>query len=165
MKWIGLAFLIGSALLAIDHRNWFVPAVIGLIILGYWYFADREPYHVPPDESDYLHRNEQPTKLQESSTSFDLTDFAPFLRRLSSQITGGYTAKVVDHLAGLAATMKHEQERSLEYEAVFRGQRCPLNIGLFKDDAEEITIYFHTPKPLADFIDGEIAAFSAERGM
>lgn len=165
MKWIGLAFLIASALLAMDHQNWFVPAVIGLIILGYWYFAERESDHVPPDKSDYLHRDEQPTKLREISTSFDLPDFAPFLKRLSSQITGGYTAKVVDHLAGLAATMKHEQERSLEYEAVFRGQRCPLNIGLFKDDAEEITIYFHTPKPLADFIDSEIEAFFAQRGM
>lgn len=165
MKWIGLAFLIVSALLAMDHRNWFVPAVIGLIVLGYWYLAERDHDHVPPDESDYLHRDEQQTNLQESSTSFDLPDFAPFLKRLSSQIKGGYTAKVVDHLAGLAATMKHDQERSLEYEAVFRGQRCPLNIGLFKDDADEITICFHTPKQLADFIDNEIEAFFAERGL
>lgn len=165
MKWIGLALLIFSALLAMDHRNWFVPAVVGVVVLGYWYFAEREPDHVPPDESDFLHRDEQPKKLQESSTSFDLPDFALFLNRLSSEIKGGYTAKVIEHLAGLAATMKHEQEHSLEYEAVFRGQRCPLNIGLFKDDAEEITIYFHTPKPLADFIDIEIEAFFAERGM
>lgn len=164
MKWIGLAFLVVSAMLAMDHRNWFVTAVIGLIILGYWYFAEREPDHDPPDESDYLHSHQQSTKLHESSTSFDLPDFAPFLKRLSSQITGGYTAKVIDHLTGLAATMKHDQERSLEYEVVFLGQRCPLNIGLFKDDAEEITIYLHTPKPLADFIDREIEAYFAERG-
>ena len=164
MKWIGLAFLIVGALLAMDHQNWFVPVVIGLIILGYWYFVEREPDDVPPDESDYLHRDEQPTKLQESSTSFDLPDFAPFLKRLSSQITGGYTAKVIDHLVGLAVTMKHEQERSLEYEAIFRGKQTPLNIGLFKDDAEEITIFFHTPKPLADFIDSEIEAFLTSVG-
>jgi hypothetical protein len=30
MKWIGLAFLIVSALLSMDHRNWFVPAVMGV---------------------------------------------------------------------------------------------------------------------------------------
>jgi hypothetical protein len=165
MKWIGLALLVVGALVALDHGNWFTPVVIGLIFLGYWYFAEREPEDVPPDESDYLHRDELPTMLHESSTSFDLPDFAPFLNRLSSRIKGGYSAKVIDHLVALAAAMKYKQERSLEYEAIFQGQRCPLNIGLFKNDSQEITIYFHTPGPLADFIDSEIEAFFAERGM
>jgi hypothetical protein len=107
-------------MLAMDHRNWFVTAVIGLIILGYWYLAEREPDHDPPDESDYLDGHQQSTKLHESSTSFDLPDFAPFLKRLSFQITGGYTAKVIDHLTGLAATMKHDQERRLEYEVTIQ---------------------------------------------
>ena len=165
MKWIGLALIAFGALLALDHRNWFAPVALGVFILGYWYFVDREPDGVPPDESDALHRGEETTKLQESSTSFDLSDLAPFLQRLSSQITGGYTAKVVAHVADLAARMKHEEERSLEYQVVFQGQHIPLNIDLFKDDIEEITIYFHTPKLLADFIDSEMDSFFAERGM
>lgn len=165
MKWIGLALIGFGALLALDHRNWVVAVAIGAFILGYWYFVEREPDGVPPDESDTLHKDEQPAKLQESSTSFDLSDLAPFLQRLSPQITGGYTAKVISHMADLAARMKHEEERSLEYQVVFQGQQVPLNIALFKDDIEEITIYFHTPKPLADFIDSEMDSFFAERGM
>ena len=164
MKWIGLALLVAGGLLALDGRNGFVLALIGLIVLGYWYFAEREMNPVPPDESDYRWGGEQPMKLQESSTSFDLTDFAPFLGRLSSQITGAYTGKVMDHLVSVATTMKHEQEQSFEYEVVFQGQRCPLKIGLFKDDADEITVYFQAPKPLADFIDTEMEAFFARRG-
>ena len=165
MKWIGLALIAFGSLLALDHRNWFVPVVFGVFILGYWYFVEREPDGVPPDESDALHRDEQPTKLQESSTSFDLSDLAPFLQRFSPQITGGYSAKVISHIADLGARMKHEEEHSLEYQVVFQGQRVALNIGLFKNDIEEITIYFHTPKPLADFIDREMASFFVERGM
>lgn len=165
MKWIGLALIGFGALLALDHRNWFVPVAFGVFILGYWHFVEREPDGVPPDESDALHRDEQATKLQESSTSFDLSDLAPFLQRLSTQITGGYTAKVISHIADLAARMTHEEERSLEYQVVFQGQHVPLKIVLFKDDIEEITIYFHTAKTLADFIDSEMASFFAERGM
>lgn len=165
MKWTGLAFLVVGALLVMDHRNWFVPVVIGIIILGYWYFVERKPDEVRPEETDFLRRDGQPAKLQECSTSFDLPDFAPFLNRLSTRITGGYTAKVIEHLVGLACSMKHGQERCLEYEAVFRGRRMPLHIGLFKDDADEITICFHTPQPLAEFIDCEIESFCAERGI
>ena len=142
-----------------------MAVAFGVFSLGYWYFVEREPDGVPPDESDTLHRDEQPTKLHEISTSFDLSDLTSFLQRLLLQITGGFTEKVILHVADLAARMKHEEERSLEYEVVYQGQRIPLNIGLFKDDIEEITIYFHTPKPFADFIDSEMASFFAERGM
>ena len=165
MKWIGLALIGFGALLALDRRNWFVPIAFGGFILGYWYLMEREPDGVPPDESDALHKGEQPTRLQECSTSFDLSDLAPLLQRLSPQITGGYTAQVISHNADLAARMKPEEERSLEYQVVFQGQHVPLNIGLFKDDSEEITIYFHTTKTLADFLDSEMASFFAERGM
>jgi hypothetical protein len=151
--------------LALDHRHWFVPVAFGVIILGHWYFVEREPDGVPPDESDILHRGEHPPKWQESSTSFDLPDIAPFLQLLLPHIAGGYTAKVAAHIADLAARMKHEEERSLEYDVVFQGQRIPLNIGLFKDDIDEITVCFRTLKPLADFIDSEMASFFAERGM
>lgn len=165
MKWIGLGLVASGALLALDHRNWVVPVALGIFILGYWHFVEREPDGVPSDESDTLHSGEPLTKLRESSTSFDLPDLAPFLQRLLPQVTGGYTAKVIAHIVDLSACMSHEEERSLEYHVVFQGQRVPLNIGLFKDDIEEITIYFHTPKPLADFIESEMALFFAERGM
>ena len=165
MKRIGLALIAFGALLALDGRNWLVPFTFGVFILGYWYFVEREPDGVPPDESDAHHRDEQPTNLQESSAGFDLSDLEPFLQRLSPQITGAFTAKVISHIADLAARMKHEEEHSLEYQVVFQGQHVPLNIGLFKDDSEEITITFHTTKALADFLDSEMASFIAERGM
>lgn len=165
MKWISLALLVIGALLALDHRNWLVPVALGVFFLGYWYFVEREPDEVPPDESDYLQRGQQPLELQESSTSFDLPDLAPFLQRLSSEITGGYSEKVIAHVADLAARMKHEEERDLQYEVVFRGRRIPLHISLFKDDIEEITVYFHTAKPLSEFIDHEMDSFFAERGV
>lgn len=165
MKWIGLALLVAGALLALDHRNWFVPVALGVFILGYWYFAERKPHEAAPDESDYVHRDQQPTKLQESSTSFDLPALTPFLQRLSPHITDGYSNEVIGHIADLSARLKHEEQRSLEYEVVFQGQRIPLNIGLFKDDIEEITIYFHTTKSLADLIDAETGSFFAERGL
>ncbi len=121
MKWIGFALIALGALLALDHRNWFVAVAFGVFILGYWYFVEREPDGVPPDESDSLHRGEQPTKLQESSTSFDLPDLAPFLRGLLPQVTGGYTAKAVLHLAELAARMKPDERAVLSMKLHFRG--------------------------------------------
>ncbi len=163
MKWIGLALIAFGALLALEHRNGFLPVALGVFILGYWYFLEREPNSVPPDESDYLQRDQPPPTLEESSTSFDLPDVAPFLRCLSARISGGYTDKVIDHIHDLASRMKHEEERSLDYEVVFQGQRIPLNIGLFKDDIEEISIFFHTTKPLVEFIDNEMGSFFAER--
>ncbi len=33
MKWIGQALLISGALLALDHRNWVLPVVLGVVIL------------------------------------------------------------------------------------------------------------------------------------
>ncbi len=61
--------------------------------------------------------------------------------------------------------MNHEEERSLEYRVVFKGQHVPLNIGLFKDDPAAITIYFHAPRALAEFITSEMDSFFGERGM
>ncbi|MEO5915421.1 MAG: hypothetical protein ABIS50_14400 [Luteolibacter sp.] len=166
MRLIGLLFLAFAAMLALDHSaNWLMPAALGMAFLTLWYFTGREPDEVPPDRSDYLHRDQPPLDLHESSTSFDLADLAPFLERLSAHIKGGYTERVIAHIAEVSAGMKHEAERSLEYEVEFQGQRLPFHIGLFKDDAEEITIYFHTPQPLADFIDREMDSFFAESGI
>jgi hypothetical protein len=165
MKWIGLVLLILGALLALDNRNWFVPTGLGAFLLGYWYFVERPSNETPPDKSDYLHHNEESQELHESSTSFDLPDLKPFLQRLLPHVTGGYTQDIIDHLTQLSEHMKHEDERSLDYEVIYQGNRIPLKIGLFKDDLNEVTVYFHTTKSLSDFIDSEMETFFAERGM
>lgn len=163
MKWIGLALLVLGGLLALDHRSWYVPVGFGCFLLAHWYWVEREPDEVVPDEVDSSSQDLSATNLQESSTSLDLPDVLPFLQRLSIQITGNYTQKAVAHVVDLAASMKHGEDRDLEYEVLFQGKLCPLKIGLFKDDIEEITLYFFTIPSLADFIDAEMEAFFEAR--
>ncbi len=123
------------------------------MILGYWYFVECKPSEDPLDETDHPAENRKTAALIESSTSFDLSDFRPFLQQLQAHVSGGFGQRTVDHIADLATRMKHEEARSLEYVVTFRGQQCPLKIRLFRDDVAEITPYFHSPKPLAELID------------
>lgn len=165
MKWIGVIFAIIGALLFSDHRNGIVPMALGTMLIGYCYFFEREPVQPSLDESDWLHREELSPKLEESSTDFDLRNLEPFLRRLGPYITGGYSEKAIAHITQAAHRMKHGEERSLECQVTFQQQQVPLNIGLFKDDVDEITVYFHTTQSLVKLIDAETQAFIAEREM
>jgi hypothetical protein len=164
MKWIAFALIAIGALLFVDHRNGFVLLALGLMVLGYWYFVEREPPDPLMDDTDDQPQGHDSEPMVESSTSFDMSDFKPFLQQLRTQLSGGFGERIIDHISDFAARMKHDEEKSLEYLVTFRGRQCPLKLGVFRDDAGEITAYFHSPQPLADVIDSEIKSFFSARG-
>ena len=161
MKWIVLALLVVCALLASDRRVWIVPATFSACVFGYWYFIEQKP-NTPQSHS---HRDQLSAKMKQSSIGFAPTYLQPFLMRLSSQIKGGYSPEVIDHIAGLADRMEPDEKQSLEYEVDFRGESIPLNIDLFKFGQMEVAIRFHAPPPLSGFIENEMTSFFAVRGM
>jgi hypothetical protein len=165
MKWIALLLIALGALLFADHRNGIFPVASGVFLLGYWYFVEREPAEQSPEETRDDPQADTDAVLVESSTSFNQAGFLPYLQQIQCHFSGGFGGRVVDHIAGLALRMKHNEERSMEYLVTFRDRSCPLKIGLFRDDLEEITVYFHCPKPLADLIDSEMESFILVRGM
>ena len=165
MKWIALSLIALGALLFADHRNGGVPVGLGVILLGYWYFVEREPSEPSQVELEDGQQDGADEPLVESSTSFDPSDIRPFLEQLQPHFSGGFGERVVAHISDLAARMKHNEERSLEYVVTYCGKPRPLKIGLFRDDIEEITAYFHSPQPVADLIDSEMESFFAARDM
>lgn len=104
-------------------------------------------------------------RLDESSTSFDLEDFRPFLERLACLTDDGLGEAKVDFLSGLAARLPHGGERTLRYEIGFEGERVPLHLALFKDELEGVSVHFLTTARLALAIDSEMERFFAERGQ
>ena len=165
MKWIAIALIVVGILQWTDHNNWFFPLAAGLGLLAYWYFVEREPDPSWTDGQSDVSNKETSQPLTESSTSFRLGDFEPFLERLIPYLSGGFDKRVVSHLVQLVRLMKHIEERQLQYQVLFRGETAPLQISLFKSDIEEITVYFFTHPSLADLISNEMDNFFAERGI
>jgi hypothetical protein len=161
MKWIVMAIFVISALLASDHRVWFVPAAFGIGMLGWWYWFERQSEAVP----DVSLRGQTSAHGQQSSIGLAPPYMEPFLWRLSSLMKGGYSPEEIDHIVGLAVGMKPDEKHSLKYEVDFMGQRLPLNIELCKAGRVEVAIRFQAPPPLADFIEHEMESFFAGRDL
>ena len=165
MQWLGLAILTLALILALFGKVSAVAFGIGAGLLVVWYLFGREDPHVPPDASDFATSDDSLDSLAESSTSFDLPDLRPFLERIGKHFESGFPEKTIAHIADLAARMKHNEEKTLGYEISHGGVHAQLHIGLFKDDEEEISVYFHTTPALVAMIDSEMDSFFAELGQ
>ncbi len=87
------------------------------------------------------------------------------MRRITPHVTRGFGEREVTRVAQLAERLPHDRESQTEFQVVFQGNVTPLRVCLFKDDLSSIEVYFFTSEPLAAFLDREMQAFFAERGM
>lgn len=161
MKWIGAALILFGILLFVDHRNGVIPIAIGLFMLGYWYFAEREIFSTD-NRCDW---EDQPVELHESSTALQPEEFEVFLRRVVALVDKGFSEREAAHIAQLAAQMAHNEERGLEYEVVFQNQRVPLKVTLFKDDVSSVDLAFFTSEALSRRLDELTDVYFAEAGQ
>ena len=152
MKWIGLALIIFGVLQCVDHRNGVVSLAFGLFMIGYWYWLEREPFSA--DNS--AEWPESGPELHESSTDFHPEELGLFLQRVSGLVQKGFSAREVTHVAQLASSLRHNDERMLDYEVTFEGRRIPLKITLFKGDVTSVGVAFFTSKNLARHLDQQI---------
>lgn len=92
MKWVGQALLVSGALLALDHRNWYLPVALGLLVLVCVNLAGRarskaldERSHVVTFEDGIIH-HQRPDGPTESvafsslrSVIVETNDLGPYL--------------------------------------------------------------------------------------
>lgn len=134
---------------------------IGLLMIGYWYFVEREAFSAD-NRCDW---EDQPVELHESSTDLPPEEFEAFLRRVAALVDGGFSEREAAHVSQLAVRMRHNEERVLEYEVVFQRRRVPLKIALFKDDVSSVDLSFFTSKLLSRRLDELMDVYFAEQGQ
>ena len=161
MKWLGAALILFGILLSADHRHGAVPIAIGLFLVGYWYFVERESFSADTS-CDW---EEPQAELHESSTDLPPEEFQVFLLRVVALIEKGFSEREAAHVAQLAVQMKHNEERVLEYEVVFLKQRVPLKVALFKDDVSSVDIAFYTEEALSRRLDEQMDLHFSEVGQ
>lgn len=161
MKWIAAALILLGTMLFVDHRNGAVPLALGLFMVGYWYFVEREPFSAD-NSCDW---EEQPGELHESSTDFAPDEIRTFLMRVVALLDKGFSEREALHVSQLAEKMPQNDERVLEYDVVFQNKRAPFKLVLFKDDSLSVGIAFFTSRPLSQRLDEEMDRYFIESGQ
>ena len=102
----------------------------------------------------------------EASTEFDDDDFKPFLEQIVPIFKSGFDDHDIQILDDVARRMRHNQEKTYNYEVGFEGKLVPLIVRLFKDDIESIGVYFFSSEEsLIESINQSMGVFMEERGL
>ncbi len=162
MQWIGAIIFTIACLQAAYGRPSPLLFSIGSAFMFIWYFFERETPIESHSDDDTDFPNSPP--LEETSSDFDLPEFADVLKRISKHVESGFPPRTVNHVATFAERLRHNEERHLQYEVRFQKKLIPLHIVLFKDDPDAVGAYFHTHPELVKIIESEIDSAHEEHG-
>jgi hypothetical protein len=107
----------------------------------------------------------EPEELEEFSTGFDMENVRPFLNRLPPLILSGFGAGQIDQVCALAESLRHDEERELQFPIQFLGKKTVLRIRIFLDDIDAPDLYFLAPAALSTKIGEEFEKFAEELGI
>ena len=107
----------------------------------------------------------QKDHLTEFSTNFDSDMVRPFLERIQPFIESGFGPAQIQQVCDVVATLKHDEERDLEFSIRHAGKTGTLRIHIFMDDIASPDIYFFSPPDVTQKIEAEFQRFANERGI
>lgn len=98
-------------------------------------------------------------KLEEASLNINTDSLCKFLERVSLLFSVGFGRSEIAQITSMAIRMEVDNEQELALAVEHAGQHSVLKIRLFKDDLEEIDLYFFALPELADILQIEIAKY------
>ena len=91
--------------------------------------------------------------LKEFSTNFDLDDVKPFLEKISSKISSGFSQKEVDIVVRCIESLEPGGSYEQEFILVYNDQTMRMVISVYMSDYDAPDVYIFTPSELNEEID------------
>jgi hypothetical protein len=103
--------------------------------------------------------------LREFSANFDSDMVRPFLMRIGPFIEFGFGEGQIEQVCQLVATLKHDEERTVEFPIRHAGEDATLGVHVVMDDTDAPDVYFFSPPGLHQQIEAEFRRFSERQGI
>ena len=95
-------------------------------------------------------------RLCETSTNFNLQELAPFFEQIKSLIDSGFSDRDISIVQMAAGKMRDGDERTFQFNIIYRGETTILKINIFMDDIDSPDLTFLTRPDLTEKIDALI---------